>query len=50
MDSYEYIKNPNTNRKVSIHTRLGKQILKKYAQSGGVAKTQKAAVHAPFIG
>ena len=35
--NYQYIVNPQTNRKVSIHTRLGKQIIKNYTgvQNGG---------------
>ena len=37
MSNYQYIVNPQTNRSVSIHTRLGKQIIKNYSglQNGG---------------
>ena len=37
MNNYQYIVNPQTNRSVSIHTRLGKQIIKNYTgvQNGG---------------
>ena len=36
MDKYQYIKNPITNRKVRTDTRLGKNIINKYIQKGGL--------------
>ena len=36
MESYNTIVNPETGRKVSIHSKKGKEILERYSQQGGV--------------
>ena len=42
---YKYIVNPQTGRKCRTDTRLGKQIIKNYNQSGGACDACPNCIH-----